>query len=458
MKTILLPIFNGLRARNFFLTDLYPELLRQNVKLVILAPTYKCEYYKETYKHPQVEFVEWDPMPEHWLGRVLQSFAFNALGTGTVREKQYAFYVRDHNLPKYILRRFIGIVFGKKKWVRKLIRLADKTFVPADPSLVQVIKKYAPDLVLAPDIILSSDRMILRAAKKLGIKTIGMVRSWDNLTAKGVIQVMPDYLIAQTHVMKKEAETFGDMPGDRVLVCGVPQFDMYWQPIKHKREEFLHSLNIPLDKRLVLCAPFFGEYSQKSGIMLIEELAAAIKDGRLPSTTHLLVRYRPEDGTAQDAPERFNDENITVTKPFSRVFRNKRGNPDYEFTPPDMDLMMDSLRYSDVTLNTISTLTVDAVALDKPVVNVRFDIDPTTAPGSRVELYSNFDHYKSLENTGGVRLAHSVDELIEEINTYLKNPELDSEGRAEIRREQIEFEDGKSGLRSAKAIVELLNS
>ncbi|MBP9711287.1 MAG: hypothetical protein KBD50_03480 [Candidatus Pacebacteria bacterium] len=455
-NTLLLPIYNGLRARNFFLTDLYPELLSQGMRLVILVPPHKIEYYRAVHAHPQVIFEEWNPAAEHWFGRLLNSFAFNALGTGTVKQKQYAVYVRDKKFVKFLLRRYIAVLCGGVVWIRKLIRALDR-LVPADHGLAAMLKKYNPSAVLAPDIILPTDRVLLRTAKRLGYKTIGMVRSWDNLTAKGVIQVMPDWLIAQTTQMKKEAILLGDMKPENIIVCGVAQFDEYFKPATHTREQFLDSLKIPHDRRLVLCAPFFGEYSQKSGLMLVEALAKAIDDGRLPQNTHLLVRYRPEDGTAEGAPTRFSHSHITATLPYSKSFTTPRGKKDYEFAREDVELMVNSLRYSDVTLNTISTLTVDAVALDKPVVNIRFDIDPNTPPGSRVELYAHFDHYKALEATGGITLTNSFNELVEAINVYLANPAKHAEGRAKIRREQIEFEDAGSGKRSAEAIAKLLN-
>lgn len=455
-RTLLLPIYNGLRARNFFLTDFYPELLKLGVNLVILVPAYKLEYYQQTYEHPQVTFEAWDPPTEHWFGRMLNAFAFNALGTGTVKQKQYAQYVRDRNVIKYAGRRFIAIAFGGLRIVRQAIRALDR-LVPTDRQLAATLAAYKPDAVLAPDIILATDRVLLRTAKRMGFKTIGMVRSWDNLTAKGVIQVMPEWLIAQTTQMKKEAIELGDMKPGRVVVCGVAQFDEYWKPASQTREAFLSSLGIPADHTVVLCAPFFGEYSQKSGLMLIQALARAIDNGKLPNNTHLLVRYRPEDGTAEGAPTHFDHPNIAVSVPYSKTFRTPRGKKDYEFTKEDMDLMVNSLRYSDVTLNTISTLTVDAVALDRPVVNIRFDIDPETPPGSRVELFSHFDHYLALEATGGVALAHSLEELISAINAYLENPTLHAAGRAQIRKEQIEFEDAHSGKRSAEAIAKLIN-
>lgn len=456
MRTLLLPIYNGMRARNFFLTDFYPELLRQGMRLVILVPAYKLKYYQEAYGHPQVTFQAWSPAPEHWLGRALNAFAFNALGTGTIRQKQYAHYVRDRNIFKFCVRRVISVVFSKKKWVRAVIRALDR-LVPVDQDLLVFFEQYKPDAILTADIILGSDRLLLRAAKRRGLPTVGMVRSWDNLTAKGVIQVMPDWLVAQTTNMKQEAVALGDMDPKRVLVCGVAQFDEYWKPPTMVREEFLDSLGIPRGRRLVLCAPFFGEYSRTSGLMLVNALAKAIDEGQLPNDVQLIVRYRPEDGTAEGAPTEFEHPHITATVPYSRSFTTPLGKTDYEFTRADVDLMVNSLRYSDVTLNTISTLTVDAVALDRPVINIRFDIDPKTPPGSRVELFSHFDHYLALEATGGVTLARSLQEVIEAIKAYLTNPALNAEGRARIRKEQIEFEDAGSGKRSAEAIARLLS-
>lgn len=457
MKTLLLPIFNGLRARNFFLTDLYPELLRNGARLVILAPSYKVEYYRKTYAHPQVVFEAWSPNREHWLGRVIQWFAFNALGTGTVRLKQYAFFVRDRNLVKFFARRFVAALFGGSRLFRKFLRILDSA-VPIDRDVADIIRKHKPSLVLAPDIILASDRLVLRAAKRVGVPTVGMVRSWDNLTAKGVIQVMPDWLISQTDVMKEEAIRFGDMDRKRIVVCGVSQFDEYWKLPTKTREEFLHSLNIPTERRVILCAPFFGEYSQSSGVMLVQELASAIDDGRLPKDTHVLVRYRPEDLTVSDAPDtaHFNHPRITVTKPYSVPFKTNRGKPDFEFTRSDVDLMVNSLRWSNVVITTISTLTVDAIALDKPVINIRFDVDQNTPARDRVELFSHFDHYRTIEQAGGVRLAHSFLELLEHLNMYLDSPSLDTEGRASVRREQIQYEDSLSGARSAQAILSIV--
>ena len=459
MKTILLPIYNGIRSRDFFRTDLFKVLAADSkVRLVIAAPEYKLDFYKKEFGRENVFFEPLPDIREPFLGRFLNALAFNFLDTGTVRQKQYQMYARAGNFSKFISRRFLTVISGNKKFLRKFIRLLDRALVSPNKEVLNILDKYKPNLVITPDIILPIDRMFLRAAKNIGVRTIGMVRSWDNLTAKGVIQILPDRLIAQTNQMKLEAIKYADMPEEDIAVLGVPQFDHYFKPPKFSREEFFKSLGIPAERRLILCAPFFDIYSNSSGTKIINALARAIDAGRLPRDLHLLVRYRPES-----MPEDFSEEkllrnpNITVTVPYSLPFLRKNKRSDYEFSASDVDMLFNSIYFSDVTINTISTLTIDAVALDKPVINIRFDGDPATPPAYQVSLYTGYDHYNFIENAKAVRLAYNMDELISQINQYLKKPQLDKEGRKIVRDAQIEFFDGFSGKRSAEFILKELS-
>lgn len=66
------------------------------------------------------------------------------------------------------------------------------------------------------------------------------------------------------------------------------------------------------------------------------------------------------------------------------------------------------------------------------------------------------DHYRELENMGGVRLVKNIDELISTINFYLEHPEADRDGRKKILETQIEFTDGQNGRRAAEFILKAL--
>ena len=191
---------------------------------------------------------------------------------------------------------------------------------------------------------------------------------------------------------------------------------------------------------------------------IINTLTDAINDGRLPPDVHLLVRFRPNSAEIPEGRLHASDH-LTVTRPCQIYFDNMGGlvTTDYEFTEKDVELLFNSLYFSEVTINTISTLSIDAAALDKPVINVRFDAEPNCPKKHSVKNMMGHDHYEAIERSGGVALAGSMDELISHLNAYLKNPRLHAEGRERMRREQIEFMDGKSGARIAEFIKKTLS-
>lgn len=459
-KTIFLPIYNGIRAKNFFHTDTYHELIKdKNLRLVIVIPSSKLEYYQQTFPEPNVIFEPLDIVSEPWVGRVLAEIAFNSLGTITVRFKQKLEYWKHKKLMRYIIKRAINIMLGPITPLRGAIRWLDKVLVGIDPDVAALLDRYKPDLVLTPDIVFPLDRIFLRTAKRKGYYVIGLTRSWDNLTSKGIVQVLPDKLILHTTRMKKQAVELVGMPAQDIYVSGPPDYDRYFKPPGKTKEEFCREFGIDPKRRLILFGPFYDEYTGSAAVM-INALTDAVADGRLPNDIHFVLRYRP--ATPKMAPgELHPSEYITVTQPCSHYFRVKNcaqtPTKDWEFSPQDVDLLAHSFFFSEMLINTFSTITIDAAALDKPIIGIRYDAKPDCLPlHSVVKIHDAHDHYSELERAGAVRLVYSNDELIDAINFYLKHPETDREGRKRIVREQIEFTDGLSGKRAADFIHETL--
>ena len=85
-KTILMPLYHGLRARAIFHSDIYSELTHDpNIKLVIAIPSSKLDFYKKEYPAANVVFEPLDIRSEPELGRDLNHSAFNLLPPSTVR-------------------------------------------------------------------------------------------------------------------------------------------------------------------------------------------------------------------------------------------------------------------------------------------------------------------------------------------------------------------------------------
>src|SRR3989344_7724454 len=103
-KTILRPIYHGMRARSIFYTDIYRELVADpNITIVVAVPSSKIDFYREEHKEKNVIFEPLDIRSEPEIGRVLNRVAFNLLPTSTVRGKQKLYYHRYGNYLKFLV-------------------------------------------------------------------------------------------------------------------------------------------------------------------------------------------------------------------------------------------------------------------------------------------------------------------------------------------------------------------
>ena len=118
--------------------------------------------------------------------------------------------------------------------------------------------------------------------------------------------------------------------------------------------------------------------------------------------------------------------------------------------------LRDTLFHSDVTINTCSSTTLDAVAMNKPVVNIGFDLKPREYYKS-CRRYYKFDHFQPILKSKATKIASSFDELINLILQYISRPNLEDKQRAELRKVMCYKVDGKSSKRITNALLEQLS-
>ena len=80
--------------------------------------------------------------------------------------------------------------------------------------------------------------------------------------------------------------------------------------------------------------------------------------------------------------------------------------------------LSDTLYYSDVTINTASTMSLDAIAHDKPVINIAFDMVDKPYFKS-VERYYEFVHYQPIIDSNATSIAKNKIELYEYLESYI---------------------------------------
>ncbi len=444
MKTIFISSFHVFISRNILSAPFF-ALLKQlpNLKIVVLVPEAKKEFFEKEYGEGNV-IIEGIKRKACRRDAYLNDLALAAMRTTSTK-------IRRKEGIGWIFR-YTHLLFFWAPLIRQWYGLIYKALIPKD-TFQEVLNKYKPDLVFATDVFSALDPRLMCEAQDRGIKTIGMVRSWDNLTTKGVMQVVPDILVVNNNILKEESVRLHGISLDRIRVVGIPHYDRYTDKTpRSSREEFYKCIGANPQKRLVLLSPLGDRFFKKNTFDrdIIEMIGKM-----LPDTHNLLVRLPPADNVNLEGFQK--QSNIIFDRPgthFEGDFNFKKS----ELSVADDDHLVDSLYYADAVIGISTTLTIDAAVFDKPLIMVAFNsYSRQVIFGSAGQLLE-YNHVQPLIKSGGVKVANTPEELKSFLWQYLKNPDMDSGGRERIVNEQCYKVDGKSSMRLFSVIKEYLAS
>jgi hypothetical protein len=457
MKTIFMTIYDGAITKNLLRTDFWKVLKeKKDLRFVFFVTPDKVDYYKEHFggENVFVEVLPRDEFNRNLIYRILTDVLLNSIPTNTVKIREYnRFYLRRGPILKrlslFIIRRILWYLSKLSLW-RRLLRYIYKFF--ASKSFTPYFEKYRPDLVFAPNMIATEDMQVIGEAKKRGVKTLGMIKSWDSITSKVFIMFKPDKLIVYSPLLKQELIKYSDFPLENILISGIPQFDAYRdKDIIVPREEFLGKLGLdPKKKTIMFCAS--GDIYAPYDMEILDILNNFIKSGQFAVPVNVLIRPHPKYDAydaliAQKYPE------FIVDRPGKYVHKTSLGS--WEFENRDIVHLANSLKHADIVINTSSTMGLESCIFNTPVINIAFDGYHIVPYWLSTRRFCDYNHVDYLLKTGGMRNAKSKEEFLTYINDYLKNPGLDEEGRKRMVREQLHFTDGKSGERIANYLLEM---
>lgn len=317
----------------------------------------------------------------------------------------------------------------------------------------ELFDRHRPDAVLFTKLH-STNIHVVKEAKKRNIQAICFVEGWDNLTSKGPFAAVPDHILVWNEQMKREIMEYHQFPAAKVDVVGIPQFDFYYDRSKFcDRQAFFshHGLN-PKLKLLTYCIA--GGVIAPSEPEIIDQFYRAMTGGRIQYPAQLVVRLHPNTrGQYLREFDRFKGLPGIYLQPAGRVAKIQDGwDPSWE----DMLRLGETMIHSDVVINIFSTITLDAIVFDTPVVGVGFEGSTTKSYSHPYRYYYEYTHFNPVVRNGGIRVAYSLDELVEAVNTYIENSGLDAAGRGKVRKEQIHALDGKSAARAGEAILKAM--
>lgn len=452
-KTILINIFDTGAIRNILRTGAF-EVLKaaQDVKIIILFPEDKKEIYAREFESENVKIDFWpDKLPSK-IEQFALFVAKNSIPTHAVRQiQEVGIDGSTMKRDRYIFARVFWLLGHIYLW-RFFARVIAANFFN-DALFGDVVKKYKPDLIFCSTIYSINDLRLLKYAKKNKIPVIGMIKSWDSLTSKDPLLIKPDWLIVHNEIIKKEAVNIGHYPEEKIFVAGMPQFDNYIdENVLVPREEFLNSRGLDPDKKLILYIAVGACLSLHEKEM-IELLGEIINSGDLKYPAQLLVRLYPSFTSNEDQIGQI--PNIVMERPGKALFSDgkKTLRDNYDLKGGATEHLINSLKWSDVSIDGGSTTIIESSLLDTPSVMIGFDACEEKNYWRSSKRLPKRDHEIPTVKSGGFKVANNKQELIKYINEYLDNRNLDKEGRQRLVQEQCYKIDGKAGERVAKFIL-----
>lgn len=446
MKTVVVSSLH-IFVSHFILGSPFWELLKadKGIRIILLVPKGKGAFFEEYFGGERVVVEEIAKRGGRFLS-LLSDFGISALRTRSVaiRKRRGGIgWVYKYSPRLFFFAPYVKAIYP---WLY--------AFLTPGVIYAELFERYKPDLVFSADIFSYLDTRLMLEARAKNIPVVGMVRSWDNLTTKGVFRVVPDVLVVSNEIEKEEALTFHHMPAEKIQVVGIPIYDRYLhfreQP-PHSREMFYKRIGADPAKRIVLFSPMGDRFFQKNTFDrdLIEILSE-----NLPSTHQLLVRFPPADSVNLAGLKSL--KNVIYDRPGVQLSSDSTFYKKNELTPHDDDHLIDTLQYSDVIVVISTTLAIDAVVFDRPMVVIGFDSAERQITSSSPAQALEYNHIQPFLASGGVKVAKNPAELALFIERYIENPTLDAEGRDRLRNEQCFATDGHSSERLISVIKSVL--
>jgi hypothetical protein len=261
--------------------------------------------------------------------------------------------------------------------------------IPPAAAVTRELEEWRPDVVVASPANLKDSVEIeyVKAARRLGIPSVVPVLSWDNLTTKGLIHVVPDLTLAWNETQRDEALRFHAIPPERVAVTGSPFFDPWFQATaEHEsREDFCRRVGLDPQQP-------FAVYLGSSKNIASDETWLVSALARELQSMQLLVRPHPANAKVYAA---LDEPNAVVWPKSGRL-------PDSDSSRQDFRATLEHA-VAAVGINTSGM--IDAVVADRPCVAL---MTPEYDATQRDAL-----HFKHLLQARTLELADSPGACVE---------------------------------------------
>lgn len=464
MKNLGVVITDGVGFRNYILSDFLKEA-EANYNVTIFSCLPKQVYKGFVHKAKIIELPVFQEKFPTWFFMKLKEVAHLRLNKSGNFGIQDSFNInrKFSNSNRGIAKRFIFFFtkfFKSEACINSYNKLQQSTFKnkPLTKKYIEFLKQNNIDFLYFTHQRPPYIAPLIYASEKLNIPNATFIFSWDNIASKGRMAGDFNYYFTWSNLMKSELLAFyKKVKQNQVKVVGTPQFEPYvLDRYKVERKHFIEKFNLDVNRKTI-CFSCGDISTSKNDELYIETIAKAIIENNITQKVNFLVRTSPAE-----TPERFYGlkEKFPFIKwnypkwPLSREGHQETWSQRVP-TVEDMIDLRSILQYSDVFVNMCSTMSLDAMCFDKPVINPVFGNKQNGLYDD--QRFLNYDHYKRVVESGAVAISKNREELISDINESLENNAIRLVAQEALIKIQVTHELPGTSNRIVETIKECLN-
>lgn len=260
-------------------------------------------------------------------------------------------------------------------------------------------------LLLTPLVNVASGQVdYIKAARSLKIPSILTVHSWDNLTNKGLMRILPDKVIVWNNYQVEEACEIHGMSKDNVIITGAQCYDHWFKRIPTKSlDEFCQEAGLKKNEKFLLYLCSSRSIAPKE-VSFVREWVNSIRNCAIENICNMPIIVRPHPQNTEQWENIYFDQHNTVVFP-----RKGRQNIDESAKQE----YYHSLYYSDAIIGINTSGMIEASILNKPIFTILDDIFKR----SQEETY----HFRYLKDIGPVYSTPNLSDHIQQLSSVLKN-------------------------------------
>lgn len=265
----------------------------------------------------------------------------------------------------------------------------------------------------------------LLAAQDLGIPTATFIFSWDNLP-KGTLVVNSDYYFVWSDHMKKELlYYYPHIKEDQIYITGTPQFEPHYKEDNIiPKKEFYQTYGLD-DKVKYICFSGDDITTSPNDHFYLEDLAKNVRKLNEHGENYGVI-YRKCPVDFSDRHMSIYNDNKDIIKLIDPKWENLGNSWNRVMpTPEDIQLLVSTIRYSEVVINVGSSMVFDFAAHNKPCIYLNYDTEKVADQNWKIKSIYKFIHFQSMPNSKAVSWLNDKNDfekvLKASINSDLKH-------------------------------------